>query len=280
MTQLTRVSLRHRGLVALIAILVAVFGLVTVPRLKQQLFPSLTFPAAVVFASQPGASPEVIEQQVTIPIEQSVRGVAGLESIMSTSREGSVLVLIRFDFGTDIDDAVDAVQDAVNRVQTQLPDGVQPQVIAGSTDILPAVVLAASSDEDEEVFAEKLRRDVLPKIASIDGVREATLSGDRAREIVIEPNLLAVARTGVDVTALATVLRANGVVVPAGTLTEGDTSLVVQVGSPISTVDDIRDLRLPVARACPPSAPRQPPPTRSGCRRSRSRRRARHPRHS
>jgi HAE1 family hydrophobic/amphiphilic exporter-1 len=247
MTQLTRVSLRHRGLVALIAILVAVFGLVTVPRLKQQLFPSLTFPAAVVFASQPGASPEVIEQQVTIPIEQSVRGVAGLESIMSTSREGSVLVLIRFDFGTDIDDAVDAVQDAVNRVQTQLPDGVQPQVIAGSTDILPAVVLAASSDEDEEVFAEKLRRDVLPKIASIDGVREATLSGDRAREIVIEPNLLAVARTGVDVTALATVLRANGVVVPAGTLTEGDTSLVVQVGSPISTVDDIRDLRLPVA---------------------------------
>jgi HAE1 family hydrophobic/amphiphilic exporter-1 len=247
MTRLTRLSLQHRGLVALTAILVAVAGLVTVPRLKQQLFPSLTLPAAVVLASLPGASPEVVEQQVTVPIEQSVRAVAGLESVVSTSREGSALVLLRFEFGTDVDDAVDAVQEAVNRLQTQLPDGVRPQVIAGSTDILPAVVLAASSDEDEEVLAEKLRREVLPEIASIDGVREAVLSGDRAREVVIAPNLLEVARTGVDLTALATVLQTNGVVVPAGTLTENDTSLAVQVGSPLSTVDEIRDLRLPVA---------------------------------
>jgi len=246
MTRLTRLSLHHRGLVALIAVLVAVFGLVTVPRLKQQLFPSLTFPAAVVLAAQPGASPEVVERQVTIPIEQSVRGIAGLESVTSTSREGSALVLLLFEFGTDIDDAVDTVQDAMNRIASQLPDGVDPQVIAGSTDIVPAVVLAASSEENEEVFAEKLRRTVLPELASIDGVREAALSGDRAREVVITPNLLEVARTGVDLTSLATVLRANGVVVPAGTLTEGDQSLAVQVGSPLTTVDEIRDLRLPL----------------------------------
>lgn len=244
MTRLARLSLKHRGLVALIAILVVAFGLVTVPQLRQQLFPSLTFPAAVVLASQPGASPEVVEQQVAIPIEQSVQGITGLESVTSTSREGSALVLLEFAFGTDIDDAVDTVQDAVNRIDSQLPDGVDPQVIAGSTDIFPAIVLAVSSDEDEEVLAEKLRRTVLPEIAAIDGVREAALSGDRAREVVITPNLLEVARTGVDLTALATVLRANGVVVPAGTLTEGDSSYPVQVGSPLTTVDELRDLRL------------------------------------
>ncbi len=62
MSRLARLSLANRGLVALIALLVAAFGLVTIPKLKQQLFPSLDFPAAVAFAAYPGASPEIVEQ--------------------------------------------------------------------------------------------------------------------------------------------------------------------------------------------------------------------------
>src|SRR6478672_8471917 len=103
MSRLARLSLANRGLVAIIAVLVATFGLITIPKLKQQLFPSLDFPAAVAFATYPGASPEIVEQQVTIPMEQALQGVSGLEKVTSTSREGTALVLMEFTFGADLD---------------------------------------------------------------------------------------------------------------------------------------------------------------------------------
>ena len=89
MSFLTRLSLANRGLVALIAIVITGFGVYAVPSLKQQLLPSLEFPGAFIGASLPGASPEIIEEQVTKPIEDAVKGADGLDSIQSTTREGS-----------------------------------------------------------------------------------------------------------------------------------------------------------------------------------------------
>src|SRR5258705_3646194 len=244
MSRLARLSLNNRGLVALIAIIVTLFGLLTVPKLKQQLFPSLDFPAAFVLATFPGAAPEIVERQVTIPIEQSVQGVTGLEKVTSTSREGVATVQLEFTFGTDLDATVAKVQNSLNRISAQLPAGVDPQVLAGSTDDFPVVVLAVSSSQDESVLADNLRRTVLPQIAAIDGVREATVTGARDHEVVITPDPAKVAAAGVDLTALTTALRANGVAVPAGTLTEGSTALAVQVGTPLTTVDDLKNLYL------------------------------------
>ena len=92
MSFLTRFSLANRGLVALIAIVIAGFGLYTIPSLKQQLLPSLEFPGAFIGASLPGAGPEIIEQQITKPIEDAVKGADGLESIQSTTSEGSATI--------------------------------------------------------------------------------------------------------------------------------------------------------------------------------------------
>jgi hydrophobic/amphiphilic exporter-1 (mainly G- bacteria), HAE1 family len=86
MSFITRLSLANRGLVALIAIVITGFGVYAVPSLKQQLLPSLEFPGAFIGAQLPGASPEIIEAQVTKPIEDAVKGADGLDEIQSTSR--------------------------------------------------------------------------------------------------------------------------------------------------------------------------------------------------
>src|SRR5215475_3961755 len=101
MSRLAKLSLGNRGLVALIAVLVTGFGLLTIPNLKQQLFPSLDFPAAFIVANYPGAAPAIVERQVTEPIETSLSGISGLDKTMSTSREGSATVQLQFAFGTD-----------------------------------------------------------------------------------------------------------------------------------------------------------------------------------
>ena len=80
MHKLANLSLANRALIALITVFVMVFGVITSAQLKQELVPSITFPQAIVVASYPGASPQVVEEKVTVPLEQAVLSFQGVES--------------------------------------------------------------------------------------------------------------------------------------------------------------------------------------------------------
>ncbi|GAA2705721.1 efflux RND transporter permease subunit [Actinoplanes palleronii] len=248
MSALTRLSLANRGLVALIAIVISGFGLYAIPSLKQQLFPSIELPAAFVSAVLPGASPETVEQTVTKPIEDAVKGIDGIDSVTSTSRENVTSVVVLFEFGTDIESAVNQVTTSINRIQSQLPADVDPQVFAGGTDDIPAIVLAASGGGDESALLSKLNETVVPELNGISGVRDTQVTGSRAKQVVITPDLAKMGAAGVSPASLTTVLQANGVSIPAGTVTEGTKSLTVQVGTPITTVQQLQDVYLTGAR--------------------------------
>ncbi|GLY23104.1 efflux RND transporter permease subunit [Micromonospora sp. NBRC 101691] len=244
MSLLARLSLANRGLVALIAVVTTAFGLFAVPSLKQQLLPSLEFPAAFVVATYPGAGPEVVESQVTEPIENSLQGIPGVEEITSTSREGAATVVVQYEFGSDVDDMVNKMQTAVNRIQGQLPTDVEPQVLAGSTDDLPAVVIAASGGDDPRALADKLESAVLPELKAVEGVRTVDLTGTRDELLVITPDPAKLAAARLQPTAIGTALQTNGVTLPAGAVVEGGRSLTVQVGRPLATLDDLRGIVL------------------------------------
>lgn len=242
MSLLARFSLANRALVALIAVVITAFGAFAVPSLKQQLLPSLEFPAAFIVAPYPGAGPEIVESQVTEPIENALQGIPGLDKITSTSREGSATVQVMYEFGIDLDDVVNKMQTALSRIDSQLPDSVDPQVIAGSTDDLPAVVLAATGAADERALAEKLRATVVPELEGIEGVRTVEVTGTRDNVVVVTPNPTKLAAAQIQPTAIGAALKTNGVAIPAGTVTDGALALPVQVGTPIATLDDLRGI--------------------------------------
>ncbi|GAA4173847.1 efflux RND transporter permease subunit [Phytohabitans flavus] len=246
MSLFARLSLANRGLVALVAVVITAFGAFAIPSLKQQLLPSLEFPAAFVVAPYPGAAPEIVEERVTEPIENGVQGIAGLSKVTSTSREGSASIQVEFAFGTDLNDAVNKLQTALNRVGPQLPDGVEPQVFAGSTDDLPAIVLYASSSTggDQKELADRLARTVVPDIEGIDGVRTVEIEGARDPVVTVTPDPAKMAAAGIDTRAIGAALQANGVAIPAGTLTSDDKTRTIQVGTPIVTIDELRGLWL------------------------------------
>lgn len=242
MSLLARFSLANRALVALFAVVITAFGLFAVPSLKQQLLPSLEFPAAFIVAPYPGAGPEIVESQVTEPIENALQGIPGLDQVTSTSREGSATVQVMYEFGTDLDDVVNKMQTALSRIDSQLPEGVDPQVIAGSTDDLPAVVLAATGTGDERALAEKLRTAVVPELEGVEGVRTVEVTGTRDDVVLVTPDPAKLAAARVQPTAIGAALKTNGVAVPAGAVTDGALSLPVQVGTPIATLDDLRGI--------------------------------------
>ncbi|KQT02357.1 efflux RND transporter permease subunit [Cellulomonas sp. Leaf395] len=252
MSRLARLSLANRSVVALLTIAIAVFGWISLGSLKQELIPSLQIPTAVVVAVDPGSSPQLVEQQVTVPVEQAVRAVDGVEEVTSTSSTGLSTTTVELTYGGDLDASAQALQQAVDRVRTSLPTGVEPTVFTGSLDDFPVVQLAISGGEgmDDAELATLVQDTVVPRFEQIDGVREVTVTGVSDDAVTVTLDLPALAGTGLSPASVATILQDNGVVLPTGTVDEGDTTLSVQVGSELSSVEDLESL--PLVGANPP----------------------------
>jgi HAE1 family hydrophobic/amphiphilic exporter-1 len=239
-SRLAVLSLRNRALVALATIAVLIFGLVSAGSLKQELIPSLQFPVAAVVATQPGASPDVVERQVIEPLEQAISSVTGVVSTTSSASTGLGTVLVELEYGSDLDKATDALQSAVSRVSGQLPADVDTEVLAGSLADLPVVQLAVAAPAAAGELANRLDSGVVPLFEQIDGVRDVTVTGADAARVQVTLDPAALAAAGISPADVAAVLQDNGVVLPAGTVTEGEQTLSVQAGNRITSVEDLR----------------------------------------
>ncbi len=252
MSRLARLSLANRSVVALVTIAIAVFGWFSLGSLKQELIPSLQIPTAVVVAVDPGSSPELVEQQLTEPIEQAVSGVADVESVTSTSATSVSTTTVELTYGVDVDARAQDIQQAVDRIRSALPEGVDPMVVTGSIDDLPVVQLAVAGTPDDvregedpqAALARVVEDVVVPRLEQVDGVREVAVTGVAEQAVTITLDLPALTAAGLSPPAVQTILQDNGVVLPTGTVDEGDLTLSVQAGSPISSVDDLRALPL------------------------------------
>ncbi|MFF5492873.1 efflux RND transporter permease subunit [Streptomyces aquilus] len=242
MSWLSKFSLAQRALIGLMSIIALAFGAIAIPQLKQQLLPSIELPMVSVLAPYQGASPDVVEKQVVEPIEDSLEAVDGIEGVTSTASEGNAVIMASFDYGPDTKQLVADVQQAVNRARVQLPDSVDPQVIAGSTDDMPTVVLAVTSDKDQQALADRLDKTVVPELKSIDGVGQVTVDGVRDLQVTVTPDDAKLAKAGLDSAALAQALQAGGATVPAGSFDEDGANRTVQVGGGFTSVAQIQDL--------------------------------------
>ena len=237
-------SLRNRALTALVTIVVALFGGVALTSLKQELIPSLNLPQLFIITSYPGASPEVVNDDVSTPIETAIQGVAGLDSTTATSNANSSTVTAAFTYGTDITTAEQKVQLAINRISTQLPDDVEPQVLTFSLSDLPVIQIAITSDLDEHELATALEDSALPDIRDLEGVSDASLLGATTQRLTITPDTDELEDLGLTPQAITDALDANGVLLPAGEITEDGKTLTVQAGDKIGSLDTIEDLPL------------------------------------
>ncbi|MFJ5223875.1 efflux RND transporter permease subunit [Streptomyces sp. NPDC088400] len=272
MSWLSKFSLAQRALIGLMSIIAIVFGAIAIPQLKQQLLPSIELPMVSVLAPYQGASPDVVEKQVVEPLENSIKTVDGISGITSTASEGNAVIMASFDFGgSDTKQLVADIQQAVNRARIQLPDSVDPQVVAGSTDDIPTVVLAVTSDKDQQALAAQLDRTVVPTLEDIDGVGQVTVDGVRDLQVSVTPDDRKLAAAGLNTMALSEALKAGGATLPAGSFTEDGKSRTVQVGGGFTSLKQIEDLRIaPQAGAAGAAggagggSARQPEPVRLG----------------
>ncbi|WP_418956643.1 efflux RND transporter permease subunit [Streptomyces tritici] len=245
MSWLSRFSLAQRALIGLMSIVAIVFGAIAIPQLKQQLLPSIELPMVSVLAPYQGASPDVVEKQVVEPLENTLKAVDGIKGITSTASEGNAVIMATFDYGDEgTKQLVADVQQAVNRARIALPDSVDPQVVAGSTDDIPTVVLAVTSDKDQQALADQLQRTVVPALEDVDGVGQVTVDGVQKLQVSVTPDDAKLAAAGFNALTLAEALKAGGATIPAGSFAEAGKSRTVQVGGGFTSLAQIQDLRL------------------------------------
>ena len=241
---LSAFSLRNRALIALVTIVVGVFGSIALTSLKQELIPSVTFPQLVIVTAYPGATPEVVNEDVSTPIETAIQGVAGLDNTTATSNTNFSTVSATFAYGTEIASVEQKVTLAINRIKSTLPDGADPQVITGSIEDLPVIQIAVTSDLAPQDLTALLENSTLNDIQQVEGVREADLLGTKVQRVTITPDPASLAEAGVTNQNIRDALDANGALLPLGSITENDQTLTVQAGVRLASAADIGALPL------------------------------------
>jgi multidrug efflux pump len=214
---LSDLSIRRPVFATVINLVVLLLGIIAFQRLAVRLIPNVDVPVVTVNTSYPGASAQVIESQVTQPIEDALSGVEGIEYMQSVSREQSSQVTIRFRLNRDPDAAASDVRDRVAQARQFLPTEVDAPIIQKQeADQQPIIYLAFSSDHHSQVeiadYAERLVKD---RVQTIPGVAQAQVySSTYAMRIWLQPQRLA--GFGLTPADVEDALRKQNVEIPAG----------------------------------------------------------------
>jgi HAE1 family hydrophobic/amphiphilic exporter-1 len=242
---ISKLSLKNRSVVALITVIVAAFGFLSVGGLKQELIPSIEIPSAAIVTSYPGASPEVVDSQVSTPLEQIVLGLEGIESTTVTSTTGLSVLRVSFEYGTTTEAVSERLSAALNDASDLLPSDASPRVISGSFDSVPIIVLAVSDNNGNNERIGKKLEEVAPTLfEQVDGIRDIAVSGAREKRVNLTLDQGALAANGLTQRDIVTAITANGLVLPVGSITDTKGSIAVQVGSAVDTVEIFETLPL------------------------------------
>ncbi len=175
-------------LVAVIAIIA--LGFVSLSHLTMDLLPEMSLPYLIIITTYPGASPDKVEAQVTVPIESALGTISGVENISSSSSENYSMVQLEFADGTDMNSAIVKVSGAVNQLEGVLPEGAgTPSIMEISLDMLATMYVAVEVDGyDIYQLTDFVNNDVIPYISREDGVASITTVGLVEQSIQVELN--------------------------------------------------------------------------------------------
>ena len=214
---LSDLSIRRPVLAIVMNLIILLIGIIAYTRLPVRLIPNVDVPVVTVATGYPGANAQVIESQITKPIEDALSGIEGIDFIQSVSRAESSQVTVRFRLDRDADAAASDVRDRVAQARGALPlDALEPIVQKQEADAQPIIYLAFSSDRHSLIeIADFANRVVKDRVQNIPGVAQAQVYGNRyAMRVWLDPEKMAAQRvTPADVEAA---LRAQNVEIPAG----------------------------------------------------------------
>jgi multidrug efflux pump len=244
--RLSETSVRRPVLATVMSLLLVLIGLVSFDKLVVREYPRIDEPVVTVNTRLIGASSEVIESQVTKPLEDSIAGIDGVDIMTSISRTEQSQITVRFKLSKEPDTAAAEVRDRVSRVRGRLPDAVDEPVIAKvEADATPTIWIAYTSDTLSPLeLTDLVNRIVKPRLQTVPGVADIQIGGDRkySMRIWLDPDKLASFRLTVQ--DVEDALRRQNLEVPAGRIESQQREFSVTARTDLNTVAQFGDVSL------------------------------------
>jgi multidrug efflux pump len=243
---LSSLSIRRPVLAIVLSLTIVLFGLIGLSFLGVREYPSVDAPIITVSTNYRGASAEVIESQITEPLEEEINSVEGIRTLTSVSREGRSTIEVEFVLGEDLERAANDVRDRVFRTLGRLPQDVEPPSVAkADADSPPIVMLTVRSSQRNLLELSRLADEIfVERLQTIPGVSRIQIWGDKSysMRLWIDPNKLAAYRLSpVDV---RNAVRRENVELPGGRIEGQDVELPVRTMGRLQTPEEFEDLIL------------------------------------
>lgn len=242
---LTELSVRKPAAITMLLLFLLGLGVFGYSNLGADLMPSINVPVISISTTYSGASAEDIKKDVVKPIEDSVAGISGIDTLQSTASEGYGQTTIIFKSDADMNTAFLDVQKAVDTAQSKLPKNAdKPVLFKMDTNSIPILMLSVSGDaSSEELYNES--DNIADSLKKVEGVGNVSLLGTDQKQLIIKLDKAAIEFYGVNTSLLISKLQSDNVSFPAGQIKQDNLNETVRIMSQLENIDEIKNLLIP-----------------------------------
>lgn len=241
---LSSISIRRPVLAIVMSIAIILFGVIGYTYLGIREYPSIDPPIINVSTNYAGANADVIESQITEPLEEQINGIAGIRSLTSTSRDGRSNITVEFDVSIDLETAANDVRDRVSRAQRNLPPDVDPPTVAKQdADAVPIIFLGVKSDKRSLLDLSDIGQNIFKeRLQTIPGVSQVSIWGERRYSMRLWMDPTKLAAYNITPLDIRNALNRENIELPSGRIEGSNTELTVRTLGRLTSVNEFNNL--------------------------------------
>ena len=242
---LAHITIRRPVATIMVVLMIVVLGFSAILDIPRDLMPSMELPMSLVVTSYPNASPEEVETMVTAPLESALASVEDLSELISYSMEGRSMIMVQFNFGTNMDMAALNMREKIALVSGYLPDTTgDPMVMKLDMNTLPTMQLYVSADMPLNDLNSLVEDNVVNYFERAAGVASVSVTGGLDEEIAVVFNQESLANYGLSLSTISQILAAENINLPAGNVSKGETEIIVRTMGKFKSAEEMGNIPL------------------------------------
>ena len=248
-------SLKKKVTMSMVVLVIVILGLISFSKLGLDMLPDLEYPFITVVTTYSGVSSEDIEQNITRPVEQWVSTVSRIKDVKSISMEGQSIVMVEFEWGTNLDFAAQDVRDAIGLYENFLPKGAQkPFVMKFNFSQMPILAYGITGGSmDLSKLRDYIDNEVATRFERIEGVASAVVFSPEVDEVLVSIDKGKLESRGLSINQVEMAIQASNINLPAGYMNESHREYLLRSMGEFKKPEEINDILIGISRAGAPT---------------------------
>lgn len=243
---LTKLALKRPVSAVMLIIMIIIFGFTSYGDLKQELTPEMNMPMQMIMVTYSGANPEDVEDMVTSVLEDAVASLSDVKTVTSRSAEGQSMVMIQYEYGTDMDEAYDTLKKKMDSAARTLPESAStPMIVEMAMDQNDTMTLAVTGNVPGGLY-NYVDNNIIPEIEKLSGVASVSTYGGEKEYVSITLISEALEQYGLTMASIVSAISSADFTMPAGNVDVGTLNLSVSTGMTYNTMDSLKNIPISI----------------------------------